>query len=106
MTFPLPSVYLSSCPLNVFWPIYSALKTALKITQSSVQGLGGEKHMMKCQVMLKTSHVIEVEQRVLWVNRMGPSQKGPNGILKLHWVGMHNRVNNSSTHVQIKEGGI
>lgn len=55
--------------------------------------------MMKCQVMLKTSHVIEEGQRVLWVNRVGPSQKGPNGILTLHWVGMHNTVNNSSTHM-------
>lgn len=59
--------------------------------------------MMKCQVMLKTSHVIEEGQRVLWVNRVGPSQKGPNGILTLHWVGMHNTVNNSSTHMYISK---
>lgn len=80
----LPLLYPSACLSSscLFWPIYSAVKAAPRITQSSAQGK--VKHMMKCQDMLKTSHVMEEGQRVLWVNILvGPSQKVPIGIQTL-----------------------
>lgn len=79
----LPLLYLAVClsSRSLFWPISSAMKTAPRITQSSVQGK--EKHMMKCQDMLTTSHVMEEGPRVLWVNIVGPSQKVPKGKLSI-----------------------